>query len=145
MKTLRQILLPLSLVVWIIGCASSNPNYDPKKPVGPTNQPYLENKSARQAADTAGAVAPLVPPPYGTILGGIGVIIGAAAGVFAKVKNDKAAAAEEEANTHATTANQLAASIVAQGPSVTQKILDHASENVEVFPAVSDVVNRNTP
>jgi hypothetical protein len=138
MKIPRQILLLLSLVLWIAGCATSNPNYDPKKPVSETNQPYLANKSATQAADTAAAVAPLVPPPYGTILGGIGVLVGAAAGIFAKVKND-------QANTHATALNQLAESVVAQGPSVTQKILAHAADNMEVFPAVSDAVNRNTP
>ena len=121
----------------LAGCASPNPNYDPTKPPSPTNPPNIPNKAATQAADTAAVVAPLIPPPYGTIRAGGGVLVGAVAGVFAKVKNDQAASAS------ATTA-QLAASVVAQGPTVAQQVLDHASHNEAMYPSVADAVNKKT-
>ena len=135
MKTvLFAAILTISLLA---GCASPNPNYDASKPASATNQPYAPNKSAAQAADTAGAVAPLVPPPWGTAVAGLGLLVGVVASTIAKIKNDQAISA-------AATASQLAASVVAQGPTVAQSVLDHASANEAVYPAVADVVNKKT-
>ena len=121
----------------LIGCASPNPNFNPNVPISSTNQPNIPNTTVTKVVDTGSQVAPLVPPPYnGIVIAGLGLAT-AIAGIFAKVKNDQAAAS-------AATTNQLAASVAAQGPTVSQQVLDHAANNEAVYPSVADAVNKKT-
>lgn len=127
----------LIFLLLFVGCASPNPNFNPALPPSASNPPSVPNKTAAGLADLAGQIAPVAPAPYGPLVGGIGLLIGAVAGIIAKKNNDSKIAAQ-------ATTTQLAASVVAQGPTVAQAVLDHASNNEAVFPAVANAVNLKT-
>lgn len=137
MRKLRLLSLLAGIYIAILfvfllvqGCAATNPNYNASQPQSASNQPYLPNAAATNAAGIAGAVAAVVPPPYGTILGVVGTLIGAIAGAFAYQKN--------------AAATQLATSVAAQGPAVAQAVIDHASSTPQAA-AVFTAVNAQLP
>lgn len=125
------------------GCASPNPNAgqvtvttNPTTGLPQTNvaPAYLPNQTATGIINTANQVAPFVPAPWGAIATGVLALATAVTTTIAVKKNG-------QANAATATANQLAASIVAQGPVVTQAVSDHASNNDAVFPAVAAALN----
>lgn len=119
------------------GCASPNPTFNPAQPAVPPNVPYLANTNVAPILDALRAANAATAPanPYSFPIE-IGLGAGAAlAAWLAKRKNDQYAAAQ-------ATATQLAASVAAQPPTVQQAILDHASVNEAVYPAVADAINR---
>jgi len=134
MKTFLLWSVMLSLIV---GCASPNPNFNPAQPPSATNPPNIPNKTVTTIVDTGTQIAPVVPPPYNTILlAGLGLAT-AVAGIFAKVKNDQATAS-------AATTSQIAASVAAQGPLVEQAVTDHASNSPQATPVFA-AINAKLP
>ena len=134
MKTFLLWSVMLSLIV---GCASPNPNFNPAQPPSATNPPNIPNKTVTTIVDTGTQIAPVVPPPYNTILlAGLGLAT-AVAGIFAKVKNDQATAS-------AATTSQIAASVAAQGPLVAQAVTDHASNSPQATPVFA-AINAKLP
>lgn len=89
--------------------------------------PNIPNATGTKIVGYANTAAPLIPAPYGDIVT-LGALV--ATGVMKLLAN--------KAN---ATTNQLAASVVAQGPAVTQAVSDHASNNDAVFPAVAAALN----
>lgn len=136
----------IAIVSLMVGCASPNPAFNPKEPPSATNPPYIPNTNATTAVAIGQAANAATAPvnPYAPLVD-IGLVAATAiAAWIAKRKNDQAQASADAAAQHAATLNQLAASVVAQGPTVAQQVLDHAANNEAVFPAVADAVNKKT-
>ena len=126
-------LLPLLGLTILIGCAAPNPTYNAQQQTTASNAPYAPNKTATDVSGVAAVVSQVTPPPWGTIIGAVGTLIGAIAGAVAYQKNNQAIA-------NAATTTQLATSIAAQGPVVAQAITDHASNTpqaTQVFTAIN--------
>ena len=146
MKKLRWILLSLAVASLIVGCASTNPAYDDAKPASATNLPYIPNTNVTTGV-TVGQGVNAVTAPVNPYSGAVEIGLGLAAAIaayIAKKKNDDAIAAADEATQHLATLNQLAASVAAQGPVVSQQVLDHAANNEALFPNVADAINKKT-
>lgn len=129
----------VGLAILVYGCASPNPTYNASQPVSASNPAYIPNTNVTTGIGVAQGVNAVTAPlnPYSPLVD-IGLTTGlAVAAWFAKRKNDQLAAST-------AVTNQLAASVVAQGPTVAQAVLDHASSNEAVYPAVADVVNKKT-
>ena len=124
--------LTLTTVLQIEGCASPNPNYDSTKPPSAANPPNLPNKPATDIANGAGVAAPVVPSPWGPIIGAVGALIGVVATAVANNKNNQAIAAN-------ATATQLATSVAAQGSTVAQAVIQHASNSAQAAPVFAAV------
>ena len=95
-------------------------NYITITPAGPavvTN--YLPNQTVMQAIGYANAAAPLIPAPYGTILGGLATLAALIAGRVAQQKNTQLAAAQATSDSHAAAAAAMASVIQSQPPLVT--------------------------
>lgn len=97
-----RILLPACLVVSVLtlstGCATKNPNAgqvvvttNPATGVTTTNvaPEYIPNSAVTSFVNAAGAAAPLVPPPYGTLLTALLALTTAGAGAVATWKNNQ--------------------------------------------------------
>lgn len=135
---MRNLLCLLFLAAVIVGCASVNPNAGQKDPTtGAVQPPYLPNKTVTDGVAGAQPYVGLVPAPYNTAVEAALLLATGIAGIVAGVKN-------KQAGTATATATQLATSVVAQGPTVAQAVLDHASANEAVYPAVANLVNLKT-
>lgn len=141
-----------TVTVLIQGCASTNPKagqvtviQNPNGTLTTNVEPaYIPNVSGSKIVGTATDINNGFPSPYQAP---IGWALGIASGVMAwlaKRKNDQAAAANDAKTQAVATTNALAASVAAQGPTVAQAVLDHASSAEATFPAVADAVNRKT-
>lgn len=145
----KLLLFPVVIVASLLliqGCASPNLGYNPNQPASASNPPYVANTNLTTAVGIGQGVNAVTAPvnPYSPLVD-IGLATALAiAGFIAKRKNDQAAAAADAASQKTAALNQLAASVAAQGPTTVQSILDHASNNEDVFPAVADAVNRKT-
>lgn len=79
------------------------------------------NSAVSQTIATVAAVAPVVPPPYGSIIGGAAALAGAGLGLFAKLRQmqaDKiltAVIAGVEAAGNADTKSKITSMALAQG------------------------------
>ncbi len=139
MKKYLSLLVLVLVVVLVPSCASPNPNAGKPDPItGQPQPPFSPNKTGTDIVNGAAPVAAALPPPYSAIAIGVLTLTTAIMGYAAQQKN-------AAATTATATANQLAASVAAQPATVTQAILDHASTNVAVYPAVAGLVNQNTP
>lgn len=130
----------------LTGCAALNPNAgqttvttNPATGVTTTNvaPAYIPNPTVTAIVGYGNTAAPFIPAPWGTILSGV---LAAATIVSTTIATKKSNAAA----TSSATADQLAASVVAQGPTVAQAVLAHASNNSPVYPAVAAAINNNT-
>lgn len=131
-------LFALVCLLGFSGCASPNPAFNPAQPPSASNPPYVPNQTVTGIAATGNAIAPAVPAPWGTIITGALALATAIATGVAYQKNGALTAAQ------ATTA-QIAASVAAQGPAVAQAVVQHASNNDAVAPAVFAAINANLP
>jgi len=135
----KRLLVTVAIVTLLVGCASPNPTYNPSQPPSAGNPPYIPNTNVTTGVAIGQGVNGVTAPfnPYSPLVD-IGLATAAAVAAWiAKRKNDQAVAS-------GAVASQLAASVVAQGPTISQQVLDHASTNESVYPAVADAVNKKT-
>lgn len=138
-KLLLACLLSFAIASLIVGCASPNPTFNPGQPPSASNPPYVPNTNVTTGVAIGQGVNGVTAPfnPYSPLVD-IGLATAAAVAAWiAKRKNDQAVAS-------GAVASQLAASVVAQGPTIAQQVLDHASNNEAIYPDVADVVNKKT-
>lgn len=142
---MKKLILPLIILATIIiGCATQNPNagkpnVDPQTGITNGVQPaYIPNTTGTKIIGYANEAAPLVPPPYGTILGGAASLAAIILGAIAKKKND-------QANTATLAAQTLAEGVVKAGPTVVQTVQEVAANTSSAaLAAVATHINNAT-
>lgn len=140
MKRIFSLVACSFLLASLWGCASVNPNAGKPDPItGQPQPPFITNTNLTAGLEAAHGANQATAPfnPYAGL-------VDAALGIAALVGGGIAAFKNAQAKTATATAAQLAASVAAQPASVTQAILDHASNNEAVYPAVAGLVNQKS-
>ena len=90
MKTNTKWLVGLLTItaIAIIGCGTPQVTTDPTTGIKTTNS-YAPNTIAKSVANGAQVAAPLVPEPWGVLVGAVGVLIATGASIVAKVQTSK--------------------------------------------------------
>lgn len=86
MKTTR-LFIALICATLLLGCANQQVTKDPVTGQNTTN--YVANAAVTQVAGVAQMAAPLVPQPWGALIGALGVLGTAVAGAIATYKNKR--------------------------------------------------------
>lgn len=147
-----------TVVTLITGCATPNPSAgqvavitNPNTGVSTTNvEPaYIPNQAVTSLVNTASAIAPLVPAPYGTLLTALLALTTAAAGGVAAWKNNKATGLTSQLTSviqgveAATTAADGTNLPMVTGAAVKASIQSHATA-AGVQPALNATVQKVT-
>ena len=89
---------------------------------------YAPNATTMQAVGYANQAAPLLPAPYGTILGGFAALAALVASYVANKKNNQLVVANAAADTHAAAAAAMVSVIQAQ-PALVTAAMNAATSN----------------
>lgn len=151
MTKIKYFIIPFIALTLIVGCATKNPTagqpvLDPVtgQPTGQVQPPFIPNATGTKIVGYANQAAPLIPSPWGTILTGVGAIATLVMGGIAKQQSGKASDATDKATAAQATTTQIAKSVAAQGDSVAQAVINHASSS-GVAPAVFAAINNHLP
>lgn len=101
--------ISIAAAIFVAGCAT--PIFTPATDNSPASTNYVPNATATQISAALNGAAPMIPPPYGTLLTAIAGLIAAGAGTIATYKNN-------QLNASLAASDTLAKTIVNAGPAV---------------------------
>jgi hypothetical protein len=112
--------------------------------IPPVVTSYQPNQAVMQAVGYAQAAAPLVPAPYGEVLGGFASLAALVAGYVAKRKNDQLAAANAASDSHAAAAAAMA-SVIGNQPQLVAQAMTAAASNGSTASVATHIASANSP
>ena len=127
-RVLYVAILSLTVAITATGCATPTVSPNPQTGLPQTN--YVANSTAIGVTQSANAIAPLIPAPFGTILGALATLVAAGASGIAAYKNKKM-------NEHASMLAATIAGVETAGTDDTKK----AIQNLAAAAGVQDKLN----
>lgn len=92
---MKKLIASCFMLLLLAGCLTTPTPVVTPAPGGGTQTNYLSAPAPWVGQTQAGvsAVAPFIPPPWGTIIGGAGILLGTVASAYAASQNNKAKSA----------------------------------------------------